>query len=85
MTPKPQISPLKFPEFRKRVAKAESWDLGQTRPVGEEFSELSVDENVEQELADLKKRMKQKSKRHIKHMSPKTVPFGESFFCKPLQ
>ncbi len=41
--------------------KAESWDMGQARPVGEEFTELGTDESVEQELADLKKRMKQKN------------------------
>ncbi len=37
--------------------KAESWDVGQSRPVNEEFTDLSVDDDVEQELTELKKRM----------------------------
>jgi phage shock protein A len=40
--------------------KADSWDMGQTGPVGEEFTELSIDESVEQELTELKRRMEQK-------------------------
>ena len=37
--------------------KAESWDVGQSRPVNEELTDLSVDDDVEQELTELKKRM----------------------------
>lgn len=41
--------------------KADSFDMGQKRPVSEEFSELNTDESVEKELAEMKKRMKQQS------------------------
>ncbi len=41
--------------------KAESWDMEPHRPVNEDFTDLDIDENVEQELAELKKRMEKQS------------------------